>query len=431
MSGFDVGAEALRTLAADLNAVADAVARPVEEWLGAAGEANAESMQKVAHDLRSSTDDLMDAAEACDGQVIADAKLAAAPTPEDVEKARERLSVVRLAAQDGGVSEEALLAAAREYQKLQDERNAALAEHTDATTQCELPKDNKTSTTFGGDGGITKGDGDSEGGGSANTGEDGVPIGDGVPESGGGDLGNNVEGTPETVAGEGGNRTAPPSTPPISSDPTPSRMGSNVADTAAPANTSLSSDTATLSPQAGSLSTPQTAQPGVTSPAAQPGAVTGAGNMLSNNNQQPTRGGSNPQQRSRDNNDRNGNDGKMDAAGLNALLAPVAAPAGGAAAVGTPAMSSPGTSPSGAPSSAPTAPAPAAATPPGGAPAGNPATGGAPVGGMMGSGNAARAQQQAMAPKPEAKPVISQELYDKIDSMLDKDKTANPDKKAS
>lgn len=421
MTAFLTAASACEAFATALNDIGGRVSQPIEGLEGVANDAYDNAVARMASALNVSADDLMTASEAAAAQDTFDAALMKAPSPDDVEAAQSEMEKVKVAAVAGTATPDELLTAVNECARIKGEREKAVEQHTTDTETTVFPKsttDELGGTPGGTDtkpgepgGGITQGiDNDNEGGTGAFTGEEGVPI----------------EDKPGTVAGAYGD-AAPQSTSPVSSDATTSRMGSNLlSDTAAPANTSLSTDgAATVTPQASGLSMPQSAQPGVTSPAAQPGAVTGAGNMLSNNPQQP-RSVSN-QQRSRDNNDRNGNDGKMSAGEMNALLAPAAAPTGGAP-TGSPAAMSPGTAPSGAPSSAPTsAPAPAAsgATPPasGANPNTSPTAG--PGGAMMGSGAAAQAKQQAMAPKPEAKPAISQELLDRAAELSKEDKPAD------
>lgn len=433
MTAFLTASAACEAFATALNEISGRVTQPIEGLEGVANDAYDDAVARMSAALNISADDLMTASEAAATQDTYDAALMKAPSPDDVEAAQSAMEKVKVAAVSGAASPDALLTAVNECARIKGERDAALEQHTTDTTSTVFPK--SMTDELGGPGstpGTTPGSGEPEIK-SIESGddqfEDGA-YGNGEPEVGGGSRGDNTD-NPGTVAGDDGNAAPPTSTSPVSSgDTTPNRMGSNLSDNTAPANTMLSTDGgATLSPQAGSLSTPQSAQPAVTSPAAQPAPVTGAGNMLSNNPQ--PRGGSNQQPRS-SNNDRR-DDGKMSAGEMNALLAPVAAPAGGVPTAGSPAMSSPGTAPSGAPASAPAgAPAPAAsgATPPasGANPNASPTAG--PGGAMMGSGAAAQAKNQAMAPKPEVKPVISQELLDRA-AELSKDGKPTDDTKGT
>lgn len=438
-AGFDIAGAAAKTLAEQLDTIANAVARPVESWAGQSAESHAETLEQYALDIHRAADELMDASTACDGQEAADAKLAAEEaTPQAVQEAADDLSDARVKAAAGQMTDMDLMAVMAEYQRLKSQRERALAEHTDATTNTAIPE--AETSTLPGLGDVTEGvsggecspsdgpvikrkedDGDEVAGGGYE-GEEGVPV-DSAPEASGY--------TPDASA-----PAAAPSSPAASSSEpsTPS-----LSDTSAAASTGLSTDgAAVMTPQAGSLggAMPMQQPPQQMTGGGAPGFTT-AGNMISQPQQaaQSARrgGGSGFGQQ----NPERGSDGRLTEGGLSAILghsgaAVAGATAGAAAAAAAP---SAGTVPSAAgatPASAPSAPASPNTPPPGGGGAG----GVAPMG-AMGSGARAATSTQSAAPKPEP-PRVSRDLLDRVDDLLkggSGDPKPNPDldpkKKAS
>lgn len=435
--GFDLAAEALRGLAEGLSGIADAVSRPPEQWLGAAGDAYAESMAQVAQYLRTSASDLADAAESCGKQVGVDAELMKAPTTDDLADAAERVAELRAAAVSGAATPAELMAAVREYQTMEAQREEALDVHEQGTQGLELPTDHPPlpegvggdvcAPGFGEPGvgtvppviGKREDDGDESDGG-AYTGEEGVPDADmpaDAPADAPADVPASVSPCPWSGSG-----SAQPSTPSLS-------------DTAA--NTELSTDAAaTLSPQAGSLGATPMQQPPqqMVGGGGAPGFTT-AGTALGQPSQAaPPRAAQQQQQQQRREVER-GDDGKLTEGGLGALLGHtatgVAAGVTGAAVTGggSPAPSAP-TAPSNA--GAPTAPAAPTGTTP---PPSNPTNPGAvptagPGGAMLGSG--AGVQKASATPKPEApKPPSGPTLDEALKAADAASKSSDQNRKAS
>ncbi|GAB4680650.1 hypothetical protein [Mycobacterium avium] len=436
--GFDLAAEALRGLAEGLSGIADAVSRPPEQWLGAAGDAYAESMAQVAQYLRTSASDLADAAESCGKQVGVDAELMKAPTTDDLADAAERVAELRAAAVSGAATPAELMAAVREYQTMEAQREEALDVHEQGTQGLELPTDHPPLPEGVGGDVCAPGFGD--------IGGDGEPLG---RRKRGDDTGDATAGdTGETVAGgadEGVPDTDMPADAPVSDAPasvSPSQTtGTGSAPTSTPslsdtaAGTELSTDAAaTLSPQAGSLgATPmQQQQPQQISGGGAPGFTT-AGTALGQPSQAaPPRAAQQQQQRREV---ERGDDGKLTEGGLGALLGHtatgVAAGVTGAAVTGggSPAPSAP-TAPSNA--GAPTAPAAPTGTTP---PPSNPTNPGAvptagPGGAMLGSG--AGVQKASATPKPEApKPPSGPTLDEALKAADAASKSSDQNRKAS
>ncbi|MGV0654784.1 hypothetical protein ABQE48_13030 [Mycolicibacterium thermoresistibile] len=454
-AGFDIAGATAKTLAEQLDTIANAVARPVESWAGQSAESHAETLEQYALDIHRVADELMDASTACDGQEAADAKLAAEEaTPQAVQEAAAALADARVKAAAGQMTDMDLMAVMSEYQRLKSQRERALAEHTDATTNTAIPEA-ETSTLPG------------LGEYSSRPGADIVaeslltPNGASGSKSGGlGEMGtDNDDATagdtglidaPDTEASGEGWYTPDTSTPAAapsaaasaSGSPAPSTGTPSLSDTSDAASTGLSTDSrAVMTPQAGALggAMPMQQQPQQMTGGGSPGFTT-AGNMIGQPQQsaQPARrgGGSGFGQQTPE----RGSDGRLTEGGISAILghsgAAVAGATAGAAAAG--AAPSAGTAPSAAgatPPSTPSAPAAASASPNTPQPGGGGAGGVAPMG-AMGSGARAATSPQSAAPKPEP-PKVNRDLLERVDDLLkgSGDPKPNPDhdpkKKAS
>lgn len=450
-AGFDIAGAAAKTLAEQLDTIANAVARPVESWAGQSAESHAETLGQYALDIHRAADELMDASTACDGQEAADARMAAEEaTPQVVQEAAAALADARVRAAAGQITDMDLMAVMSEYQRLKSARERALAEHTDATTHTAIPEAETSTLPVLGD--VTEGfhsgecspgdgpvitrkedDGD-EVAGSGYEGEQGVPV----------------DSAPEASSGEGGyapdtnTSVAAPSAASASGSPAPSTSTPSLSDTSAAAGTGLSTDgAAVMTPQAGALggAMPMQQQPQQMVGGGAPGFTT-AGNMIGQPQQsaQPARrgGGSGFGQQTPE----RGSDGRLTEGGISAILghsgAAVAGATAGAAAAAAGAAPSAGTAPSAAgatPASTPSAPAAASASP-NTPPPGGGAGGVAPMG-AMGSGARGGTSTQSAAPKPEP-PKVNRDLLDRVDDLLkggSGDPKPNPDhdprKKAS
>ncbi|WJR35256.1 hypothetical protein P3F83_07760 [Mycobacteroides immunogenum] len=425
MSAFATASAACTALSEAMEAAAAAISVPIDGWKGAAADNHIEGMAATADTLHRGADDLTTTAAACDGQDSADGKLMQHPSPEEVREAESKADQLAQRVLSGEAElEPAAVKALDDAKALREERDAALAEHTSATSQTVIPEGSSGTDGSGGntgDGGITKGeDTDDEDAGRGNAGEDGEEIGD----------------------GEDGDRSSTaPSPTTRSGDTSPVSNGSPVSDTSAPASTSLSGDNSVSTQPTTSLSAAPGAQPqtasatgGSPSPSMGGGGGGSAPSGMLSSQSTPQRGSTsgNRQQGRTKGGDQEIADQRKD---LDALIAPFAAPVHGGTSVplsGSPSgTGSVSTTPSGAGTTAPAAgaaqPAPGN-TPAAGGPSTSPTAG--TMGSTLGSGNGAIGGQPKPADqKVSAKPAApSQEFLDKLaESRRDDDK----DKKAS
>ncbi|ETA93314.1 hypothetical protein [Mycobacterium avium] len=432
MSGFPAAQPALETYANALNTIADGVAQPVDSWMGKAGEQHAESMQALALYLRRVVEVVNTAAAACETQSGFDEELKKAPTPEEVEEAKEHLKEVQDRAVAGIATDAELTQAMEVYQTKKGDRDRAVEQHRDDTTGTVIPQDIEAPPSIGGD--VCTPTETTDPGGTELTADGGAGIAEGEEEVGGdgtaADSGVDIpppnQPTPtEPTPTEPSQGAAPAATDTPAPSPAPAGLNSSVPSqpemppvSADAAHTELTTDGgARVAPQAGSLggAVPMQQQPQQMTGGGAPGFTT-AGTMISQPNQQA------PQQQ-RSSNQHRGDDGKLNETGIGAILGHSGAAVAGASAAGagmaaatTPPISTAATAPSAATPSPTAAPAPGA-TPPPVQSSGTPASGAAPIG-MMGAGNTTRGQNAAAAPKPEPKPAVNRELLDRVDDLL-------------
>lgn len=431
MSGFPAAAAALETYAHALNAIADGVAQPVDSWMGRAGEQHAESMQALALYLRRVVEVVNTTAATCETQSGFDEELKKAPTPEEVEEAKEHLKEVQDRAVAGIATDAELTQAMEVYQTTKGDRDRAVEQHRDDTTGTVIPQDIEAPPSIGGD--VCTAPETTDPSGTELTADGGAGIAEGEEEVGGdgtaADSGADIpppnQPTP-TEPTEPSQGAAPAATDTPAPSPAPATLKSSVPSqpemppvSADAAHTELTTDGgATLAPQAGSLGGAmpmQQPQPQQMTGGGAPGFTT-AGSMLRQPNQQV------PQQQ-RSSNQHRGDDGKLTETGIGAILGHSGAVEAGATAAGAgmaaatpPPISTAATAHSAATPSPTAAPTPGA-TPPPVQSSGTPASGAAPIG-MMGAGNTTRGQNAAAAPKPEPKPAVNRELLDRVDDLL-------------
>lgn len=447
MSGFGTASAALKDAVNSLETIANAVARPVESWLGLAGTQHEESLQALSNYLRGRTGALVEAADTCTAQAGFDEQLAKAPTPQDVFAAKATMLETQELARVGQATTQQLALTLTNFEKTRDERDAAVEAHKTATEGTCFDQDHPLPPSLG------TGEYSSRPGADIVAESLGTPNGASGSKSGGlGEMGTDND---DATAGDTGltsqdateasgdtghtpDTSAPataPSSPTAPSTPTSGTSTPPLSDTSDAASTGLSTDSrAVMTPQAGSLGgvMPMQQQPQQMVGGGAPGFTT-AGGMIG----QPQQANPNQQrgvaQQHRD------KDGKMTLDGLQAVMtsgtaaAVVPVSTGGAGvspvAGGTGAPSVPPTAPT-APSGAPATPAaPQGGSPQGGSPlqqTGQPASGAAPIG-MMGAGNTTRGQNAAVAPK-EPKPSVDKELMERVSKAAEE---GNDKKKAS
>lgn len=363
--------------------------------------------------------------EACPAQNEADHLLAAKPTIEDIEGMTSDYKVALAAGNDPALIEERRT----ELEDALASRESRLRTHEDATTttkgvingvDTEFPSlaDAQTPTTGdfpfrgagGENGGVTEGIHDLESGDStADSGDQGTATGDTSTASS----------APATES------TAP-------STSTGSGVTSRISDTAAPSNTSLTSDgdASTSGRAATGLSAPTSAQAVPTSMNQGGAAVNGTGGMLSSAPNQARPGQPNQQRRD----DRRDNDRRMDQDTIAALISGTNSPTNPApSTTATPSTPSAQTATSGAGTNSPTNTAPANTAPSNPAPTpGGAKTPVMPMG--LGSGTA-NTQQQAVKPKPQVTLTdADRELLERARAAVapktpdtpDKDRSDNP-----
>ncbi|MBN7457365.1 hypothetical protein [Mycobacteroides abscessus] len=183
MFPFARAAESYSALAAEADSLAGELSSVLGQFDGMSGlpiDAHADRIQHTAAYTGELALSMQETSAACQAQDTFDLELTQAPTPDEVAQAKNHAVRTYVQYHQGSVTLAEAVAAQREADQLQEQRDAAVEQHAQCTagTLFDVPSDGGWQPDGSGEGG-TEGDDDEfdrdserEGGESANTGED-------------------------------------------------------------------------------------------------------------------------------------------------------------------------------------------------------------------------------------------------------------------